>query len=69
MAERAAWNFVEEKKKAGEQCFELATILPMLVLGPVLSNVVASTTGIFLDVFHARKPQIANRSYPTCDVR
>jgi hypothetical protein len=35
LAEKAAWDFVEEKKKANEKCFELAVINPSFVLGNV----------------------------------
>jgi dihydroflavonol-4-reductase len=33
MAEKAAWDFVAEKQKSNEKCFELATVLPGWVLG------------------------------------
>ena len=32
-AEKAVWNFVEEKKKNNEPCFEVACIHPVFVLG------------------------------------
>jgi len=33
MAEKAAWDFVEEKKKNNQKCFELAVINPCFILG------------------------------------
>ncbi|CAF0808240.1 unnamed protein product [Brachionus calyciflorus] len=38
LAERAAWDFVEEKKKNGKNCFELAVINPCFVMGPSLGD-------------------------------
>ena len=69
LAERAAWNFVEEKKKAGEQCFELAVIHPVFVLGPLLSQALGSSAKLFLSLFHNKIDKIRNMSVPTCDVR
>lgn len=37
MAERAAWDFVEEKRNANEKCFELTVINPSFVLGEKFS--------------------------------
>ena len=36
LAEKAAWDFVEEKKKKNESCFELAVVNPSLVFGLLL---------------------------------
>ena len=36
LAEKAAWDFVEDKKKAGHKCFELAVINPTWIVGPTL---------------------------------
>lgn len=33
LAEKAAWDFVEEKKRNGEMCFELSVINPSFVMG------------------------------------
>ncbi|CAF1052741.1 unnamed protein product [Brachionus calyciflorus] len=38
LAERAAWDFVEEKKKNGKNCFELAVINPCFIMGPSLGD-------------------------------
>jgi hypothetical protein len=32
LAEKAAWDFVKEKRDRGEKCFDLAVINPSLVL-------------------------------------
>ena len=34
LAERAAWDFIEERKKANLKVFELATINPSFIFGP-----------------------------------
>ncbi|CAF0869056.1 unnamed protein product [Brachionus calyciflorus] len=38
LAERAAWDFVEEKKNNGKKCFELAVINPCFIMGPSLGD-------------------------------
>jgi nucleoside-diphosphate-sugar epimerase len=34
LAERAAWDFIEERKKENLKVFELATINPSFIFGP-----------------------------------
>ena len=33
LAEKAAWNFLEEKKKNNEKCFDLVVMNPVFILG------------------------------------
>jgi dihydroflavonol-4-reductase len=33
LTERAVWNFVNEKKKINQKCFDLAVVVPVFVLG------------------------------------
>lgn len=66
-AERAAWNFVEEHKKNGGKCFELATVLPSFTIGPILSPLARSSVGIFLSLFTTEKAY--DFIYASCDVR
>lgn len=69
LAERAAWDFVEEKKKNKEPVFELSVINPVLVLGPLLSEVYGASAEWFLNVFDNKGDKVSNMSYPCCDVR
>jgi nucleoside-diphosphate-sugar epimerase len=69
IAERAAWDFVEDKKKKNEPCFELSVVNPVLVLGPILSEVYGTSSEWFLNVFQNKQDKVSNMSYPCCDVR
>lgn len=69
LAERAAWDFVEEKKKLNQKCFELAVVHPVLVLGPTLSPTVGSSVNHFLGILNNTKGKVPSMSYPCCDVR
>jgi hypothetical protein len=33
LAEKAAWEFIEEKKKQNQKCFELVVMNPVFILG------------------------------------
>lgn len=68
LAERAAWNFYEENKKKGK-CFELATVLPTLTMGPVLSAQSRSSVSVVLTLFNKNVDKVDNFVYPVCDVR
>ena len=69
LAERAAWSFVEERKRANEACFELAVIQPVFVLGPLLTSVTGTSATRFLSVFRGTASVVPNLHFPTCDVR
>ena len=69
LAERAAWDFVAERKSRNEICFELAVINPNVVFGPLLNKMSGASIGMFLEVFRGKTERIQNVSYPTCDVR
>ncbi len=69
LAEKAAWDFVEEKKKNNESIFELSVVNPTLVLGPILSNIYGTSAEYFLSVFQNKTNFVANMSIPCCDVR
>jgi nucleoside-diphosphate-sugar epimerase len=69
LAEKAAWNFVEERKANNEDCFELAVVHPTLVLGPLLGPSTGASATRFLSVLNNQIEKIPNVYYPTCDVR
>ena len=54
LAEKAAWDFVEEKKKNNEPVFELAVVNPSLVFGPLLLNITGTSLDIFLGLFNEK---------------
>ena len=66
LAEKAAWNFYEEQKKAGKG-FELVTILPSWVLGPPLTASGCASVTLFSSVFGQESARNFNTS--VCDVR
>ncbi len=71
LAEKAAWNFVEEKKKAGQAVFDLAVICPTFVMGPLLSNVFGTSGTFFQMNFNSgdAPPASPDMYFPICDVR
>ncbi len=69
LAERSAWDFVEEKKKKDEPVFELSVINPVLVLGPILTEAYGSSAQLFLNVFQNPNEKVTNYPVFCCDVR
>lgn len=74
LAERAAWEFVKNQKDEGKPVFEFCTVLPSLVMGPVLSKFSgeqATSSKYFLTCFQSGAPPapIMNMCLPFCDVR
>lgn len=69
LAEKAAWQFVEEKQKNNEPIFELSVVNPVLVLGPILSEIYGTSAEYFMAVFQNKTDKVSNMSYPCCDVR
>jgi hypothetical protein len=42
---------------------------PVLVLGPILSEIYGTSSEYFLGVFQNKTDKVSNMSYPCCDVR
>lgn len=49
-AEKAAWDFIKEREKNGQSCFELAVINPGLVMVICFSNAVSEISKIFFEL-------------------
>ncbi|CAF0773353.1 unnamed protein product [Brachionus calyciflorus] len=69
LAERAAWNFVNDRKEKNQECFELAVVIPTFVLGPILSSSSGASVTRFLRVFDEKLDKIDEMHAATCDVR
>lgn len=69
LAEKAAWNFLNDRRKNNEKCFELAVIVPTFVLGPVLSAASGSSVTKFSRIFDSNLTKIDEMYAATCDVR
>jgi len=69
IAEKAAWEFVETAKKSGNEVFELATINPVLVTGPVLSRNWCQSADIAKSFVDGSIPMIPNMQMNVVDVR
>ena len=65
LAERAAWDFVAED--GGEM--ELTTLLPVAVMGPVLSAEVSGANRVVQRLLTGQMPGLLNLYYPVVDVR
>jgi dihydroflavonol-4-reductase len=58
LAEKAAWNFVNSLPS--EQKFELATINPSVVLGPMLSNIPCPSANLIIKALLGKYPGLPN---------
>lgn len=65
MAERAAWNFMDERRPR----FDLVTINPSLVLGPSLGPEINTSPGMLRDIMTGVYPAIMDLNWGFVDVR
>jgi len=65
LAERAAWDFVAERKPQ----FDLVVINPFFVMGPSLTPELNSTNKVFADILKGSYPGILSLSWGMVDVR
>lgn len=65
LAERAAWKFMEEN----ETSFDLATICPSLVCGPVLSPSFGTSADLILKILKGQLPVLPPLGFGVVDVR
>lgn len=65
LAERAAWDFIEEQAPE----MELTAINPGLVLGPALDAHYGTSLGVVERVLKAKDPMLPNFGLPAVDVR
>lgn len=68
LAERAAWDFVEEQNKS-DRGLELVTINPTLVTGPMLQSTVNASNDLVKQILDGKKEEIPNSSMGFVDVR
>jgi len=70
MAERAAWDFwKQQRQESNGKCFELVSVLPVWVLGPILSPTSSSSVVNFSRVFYETVEKVENTGCAICDVR
>ncbi len=69
LAERAAWNFVNERKTKNENCFELAVINPGYIMGPLLHNSDCTSMVVIQKLLERQLPLLPDINFCTCDVR
>ncbi|XP_077988278.1 uncharacterized protein LOC144442779 [Glandiceps talaboti] len=67
LAEKAAWDFVENLKD--DEKFELVTVQPGLATGPVLSGTSCTSMELPRRLLNREMPAIPDISYPIVDVR
>mmetsp|Transcript_8939 Transcript_8939/g.20849 ORF Transcript_8939/g.20849 Transcript_8939/m.20849 type:complete len:329 (+) Transcript_8939:42-1028(+) len=65
LAERAAWDFVKD----GKQSFDVATVCPTLIVGPLLQPVVNTSSELVLQYLDGSKDTYPNDSMSFVDVR
>jgi dihydroflavonol-4-reductase len=65
VAERAAWQFVEQEKPP----FDLVAINPFLVIGPSLVPALNTSNRIFVDLLNGAYPGIVSLTWGFVDVR
>jgi len=69
LAEKAAWDFVQERKKSSFPCFELAVINPGYICGPILHDTFCASMELVSRMMNGQMPFIPDISLPSCDVR
>uniref|UniRef100_A0A7S3LRI2 3-beta hydroxysteroid dehydrogenase/isomerase domain-containing protein n=1 Tax=Aplanochytrium stocchinoi TaxID=215587 RepID=A0A7S3LRI2_9STRA len=69
MAEKAAWDFVEEQRSAGNEVFELATVNPTFVIGPPCSSGSATSHDLFKTLLNRGMPVVPDIRLGEVDVR
>ena len=69
LAEKSAWDFVRERQKNNQPCFELAVINPGFVLGPILHDGEGTSMSVMNKLLERQMPLLPNISFGTCDVR
>lgn len=69
LAEKAAWDFVNERKNNEQSVFELAVVNPTLVLGPILSKSFGTSAKFFQMAFSNDATPLKSNFIPCCDVR
>ncbi len=67
LAERAAWDYVEGLTE--EERFELVTILPGFVIGPVICGGMATSMELPKQLLEHKIPALPHINMPTVDVR
>lgn len=65
LAERAAWNFIETEGGA----LELATLLPVAVMGPVMGADISGSNHLIQTMLGGEMPGLPNLFIPVVDVR
>lgn len=65
LAERAAWEFAEQKRPS----FDLVAINPFLVIGPSLGPAINTSNQLFVDLLKGTYPGIMNLTWGFVDVR
>lgn len=69
LAEKAAWDFCEERKKNGQSCFELSVINPGFVMGPLIHDTYCTSAQPIRKMMMREIPMIPDIYAPVCDVR
>ncbi|XP_067138921.1 uncharacterized protein [Centruroides vittatus] len=67
LAEKAAWDFV--KDLPASKRFELATVNPALVIGPIISGTVSTSTEVIKRLMDGSMPMLPRLNFSLCDVR
>lgn len=68
LAEKAAWNFVNERKKENKPCFELAVINPGYIMGPLLHDSECTSMEVIRKLLQRDAPMLADVSFVTCGI-
>ncbi len=69
LAEKAAWNFIDERKKNNQPCFELSVLNPGLVFGPILVENLCFSVEPIKRLMLNELPLLPDISMAICDVR
>jgi dihydroflavonol-4-reductase len=66
LAEKAAWQFLEERKKANLKVFELTVINPGFIIGPVIHGKFSASEEPFKRLLNREMPLLPDIAIPLC---
>lgn len=66
LAEKAAWDFVKQRKERNQLCFELAVINPGYVMGPLLHDCECTSIEAIKKLLEKQIPLLPDLHFATC---
>jgi nucleoside-diphosphate-sugar epimerase len=69
LAEKVAWEFLQERKENNQACFELAVLNPGLIIGPIFHDTFCASMEVPRRIMSGALWMCPDLPLPTCDAR